>query len=151
MIVISRLIPTDASMMNEVLEFFAKEFHDPESYLKNKPSRGYVERLLASPSFICLVAKHQEQLVGCLVAYELVKFEQERSEVYIYDLAVSSSFRRQGVATEMIEHLKGIAKALGACVIFVQADTQTEDLPAINLYTKLGKREEVLHFDIDLD
>jgi hypothetical protein len=34
----------------------------------------------------------------------------------------------------------------GAYVIFVQADL--EDGPAIALYSKLGIREDVLHFDI---
>ena len=33
-------------------------------------------------------------------------------------------------------------------MIFVQADTGVEDEPAIALYTKLGVREDVLHFDI---
>jgi aminoglycoside 3-N-acetyltransferase I len=33
-------------------------------------------------------------------------------------------------------------------VIFVQADTGVEDEAAIALYTKLGSREDVLHFDI---
>ena len=46
--------------------------------------------------------------------------------------------------------LKGIAAARGAHVIFVQADTGPEDQPAIALYTKLGRREDVLHFDIDV-
>ena len=39
-----------------------------------------------------------------------------------------------------------IANARGAYVIFVQADLT--DPPAIALYTKLGVREDVLHFDI---
>jgi hypothetical protein len=38
------------------------------------------------------------------------------------------------------------AAARRAHVIFVQADL--EDEPAIALYTKLGAREDVLHFDI---
>jgi len=41
-----------------------------------------------------------------LAAYELRKFEQERSEVYIYDLAVASAHRREGIATALIERLK---------------------------------------------
>jgi aminoglycoside 3-N-acetyltransferase I len=36
-------------------------------------------------------------------------------------------------------------------VIFVQADMGIEDQPAIALYSKLGKREEVLHFDIAVE
>jgi aminoglycoside 3-N-acetyltransferase I len=46
----------------------------------------------------------------------------------------------------LIEALKRIAAELGAYVIFVQADPI--DAPAVALYTKLGDREDVLHFDI---
>ena len=85
-------------------------------------------------------------MIGALAGYELVKFEAERSEFYIYDLAVLEEFRRQGVATALIEELKGIARERGAWVLFVQADPPDE--PAVALYGKLGTREEVLHFDI---
>jgi aminoglycoside 3-N-acetyltransferase I len=84
--------------------------------------------------------------VGGLAAYELRKFEQERSEIYIYDLAVAATYRRQGIATALILQLKKVAAARGAYVIYVQADLG--DGPAIELYTKLGAREDVLHFDI---
>ena len=76
----------------------------------------------------------------------LRKFEQERSEIYIYDLAVAAANRRQGVATALIEALRQEAGRCGDYVIFVQADP--EDVPANALYTKLGAREDVLHFDI---
>lgn len=66
--------------------------------------------------------------------------------MYIYDLAVDARYRRQGIATALVEELKSIAATRGAYVIFVQADCGDE--PAIALYTKLGIREEVLHFDI---
>ncbi len=79
------------------------------------------------------------------------KFEQERSEIYIYDLAVSTAHRREGIATELIEELKKVSMERGAYVIFVQADTGVEDEPAIALYTRLGQRENVLHFDITVD
>jgi aminoglycoside 3-N-acetyltransferase I len=36
-------------------------------------------------------------------------------------------------------------------VIFVEADTGIEGEPAIALYTKLGMRDDVLHFDIPVD
>jgi len=85
-------------------------------------------------------------VVGGLVAYQLRKFEQERSEIYIYDLAVAEEHRRQGIATALIRELQRIAAERGAYVIFVQADYG--DPPAVALYTKLGIREEVLHFDI---
>lgn len=89
-------------------------------------------------------------MVGGLAAYELQKFEQERSEIYIYDLAVLEAHRREGIATSLIDKLKSIGVDRGAYVIFVQADTAAEDQAAIALYSKLGIREEVLHFDIPL-
>lgn len=95
---------------------------------------------------IFLVEQKESEVIGGLVAYVLRKLEQERSEVYIYDLAVRSDSRRQGVATRLIESLKPIAKAEGAWVIFVQADQGDE--PAIKLYESLGIKESVLHFDI---
>jgi aminoglycoside 3-N-acetyltransferase I len=50
------------------------------------------------------------------------------------------------VATALIERLREIGTERGAYVIFVQADHG--DDPAIALYTSLGRREDVLHFDI---
>ncbi|HRN85404.1 MAG TPA: GNAT family N-acetyltransferase, partial [Hyphomicrobium sp.] len=81
-----------------------------------------------------------------LAAYELRKFEQERSEFYIYDLAVAETHRRQGIATALIGRLTEIAAENGGYVVFVQADRG--DDAAIALYSKLGTREDVLHFDI---
>ena len=81
-----------------------------------------------------------------LAAYELQKLEQERSEIYIYDLAVAEAARRRGIATAVIQRLREIAVLRGAWVIYVQADYGDE--PAIALYTKLGSREDVMHFDI---
>ena len=92
------------------------------------------------------MAERGAEVVGGLVAYQFDKFEQARSEIYIYDLAVAERARRRGVATALIRRLQVIAKERGAWVIYVQADHG--DDPAIRLYESLGVREEVLHFDI---
>jgi aminoglycoside 3-N-acetyltransferase I len=105
--------------------------------------------LLCSEQFIAIAALRDDTVIGGLAAYVLKKFERERSEVYIYDLAVAQEHRRRGVATALIRRLKAIAKARGAYVIFVQANL--EDEPAMALYTKLGIREDVLHFDIAIE
>ena len=60
-------------------------------------------------------------------------------------LAVAADHRRRGVATALIETLKNLAAERGIYVIFVQADYGDE--PAVALYTKLGTREDVMHFD----
>lgn len=143
---IHQLTSRDLSLMPAWLDMFGEAFEDPEAYGKARPSASYFERLLGRDSFFALAALQGGAVVGGLAAYELQKFEQERSEIYIYDLAVAASHRRQGIATALIEELKSIARQRGAWVIFVQADYG--DDPAIALYTRLGVREDVLHFDI---
>lgn len=135
--------------MDAMLNVFGEAFEDVEGYGCARPGAAYRERLLGSEDFIALVALKQDKVVGGLAAYQLRKFEQERSEIYIYDLAVAAAHRREGIATALITELKWIAKARGAYVIFVQADHG--DGPAIALYSKLGRREDVLHFDIPID
>ena len=87
-----------------------------------QPSTGYLERLLGRDTFIAVAAVEGDRVVGGVAAYVLPKFEQERSEIYIYDLAVAETHRRQGIATAMIAELQRIGALRGAYVIFVQAD-----------------------------
>lgn len=143
---VQRLGPGDIAAMNALLSLFGDVFDDPVTYRSQPPSDLYLNKLLADQAFIALIASEGDAAIGGLTAYELVKFEQERSEIYIYDLAVAESDRRRGVATALIDHVRGIARALGAWTVFVQADRG--DDPAIALYSKLGAREDVLHFDI---
>lgn len=133
-------------MMHGLLSMFSKAFGDPTAYDGNRPDEVYLRKLLGSENFIALAALKADEVVGGIAAYELRKFEQPRSEIYIYDLAVDQSHRREGIATALILELKKIAAARGAYVIYVQADLV--DDPAVQLYTKLGVREDVLHFDI---
>lgn len=136
----------DMSMLKELLRVFAEAFEDHESYQGNIPSDEYLNKLLAREDFIPLAALADGKVVGGLAAYVLQKFEQERSEIYIYDLAVDENYRRQHIATGLIDKLREIAREIGAYVIYVQADPPDE--PAVKLYESLGIREDVLHFDI---
>jgi aminoglycoside 3-N-acetyltransferase I len=136
----------DAAALKTLLDLFGEVFGEVDTYGASQPGPAYLERLLSSDTFIAIGAWKDGRAVGALAAYVLPKFEQERSEIYIYDLAVAEADRREGIATALIMELKRLAPARGAYVIFVQADRG--DDPAIALYTKLGLREDVLHFDI---
>ncbi len=143
---ISKLSASDIHKFRAVLAVFGQAFDDIETYTGAQPTTRYLENLLGSEQFIALAAIQDDEIIGGLAAYVLQKFEQERSEIYIYDLAVLEMYRRKGVASALISELQNIAALRGAYVIFVQADPP--DKPAVALYTKLGIREEVLHFDI---
>ncbi len=137
---------TDVPRLKELLQVFGEAFEDLPTYQGAVPSDAYLESLLGQSHFVALVALDEDRVIGGLAAYVLDKFEQERKEVYIYDLAVASRYRRQGIATGLINNLKRIARERGAYVIFVQADPG--DIPAIRLYESLGTKEDVHHFDI---
>jgi len=142
---ICQLGPNEIFLLQALLDVFAQAFQDVETYSGKRPAVEYHLRLLGRDDVIALAASVNGECAGGLVAYELRKFEQQRSEVSIYDLAVCDRHRRKGIATALINKLKEIA-ARHAYMIFVQADIG--DDPAIALYTRLGVREDVLHFDI---
>ena len=143
---IVRLGPADAGLVRALNEMFGEAFEDPESYANAPPGDSYFEEVLAREEVIALAAVESDDVIGGLVAYVLPKLEKDRSEIYIYDLAVAETHRRKGIATALIAELRSMAAAIGAWVVYVQADYGDE--PAIALYSKLGSRENVMHFDI---
>ena len=148
-ITICRLRYGEILLLRELNVLFGDAFADPDTYQADPPSDEYLESLLTKEHVVALVALEGDAVLGGLVAYELDKFERARRELYIYDLAVDERHRRRGIATALVEHLRGIAARHGAWVIYVQADRG--DTPAMALYDKLGAREEVLHFDIPVE
>ena len=145
---VRQLQRSDVPLMGSMMTMFGDAFKEADTYTGAPPSAAYLERLLGGSHLIAVAATKYGVVVGGLVAYELQKFEQERKEIYIYDIAVAEAHRRQGIATALIGELKTLAAARNACAIFVQADRA--DAPAIALYNKLGTHADVLHFDIGI-
>jgi aminoglycoside 3-N-acetyltransferase I len=143
-----RLGQNDVALMRGLNALFAEAFEDPHHYASAPPDAAYLEARLADPNIIVLVGTDNGAVVGGLVAYLLPKLEQHRSEIYIYDLAVAETHRRRGIATGLIDQLRAIGRERGAWVVYVQADYGDE--PANALYTKIGVREDVVHFDIEV-
>jgi aminoglycoside 3-N-acetyltransferase I len=141
-----QLCAEDVPALKQLLGVFADAFGDWNAYQSAVPQDEYLRSLLAKPYFIVLVAIVNDKVVGGLAAYVLEKFEQERREIYIYDLAVHELHRRKGIATRLINELRHVAHDRSAYVIYVQADKV--DDAAIKLYESLGTKEDVFHFDI---
>lgn len=144
--IVRRLGPGDIAAMRALNGVYGAAFDDPVTYRPDQPDDAWLARQLGREGVIVLVAELDGNIVGGLTAYELPKLEAARSEIYLYDLAVDAAHRRCGIATALIAELQHIAAETGAWAVFVQADYV--DPPAIALYTKLGVREEVLHFDL---
>ena len=143
---VRQLSVSDVELLKQLLSVFGEAFEDVGTYQNAVPAEDYLRALLQRPHFIVLVAMSGDEVIGGLAAYQLDKFEQDRREIYIYDLAVSEQHRRRRVATSLIVELKRLARERGVYVIYVQADKGDE--AAIRLYESLGTREDVYHFDI---
>jgi len=99
----------DVASMRAMLSMFGRVFGEVATYTARQPDDAYLERLLSSNTSIALAALFDGKVIGGIAAYVLPKFEQARSELYIYDLAVDEGHRRQGVATAMIGELQKLA------------------------------------------
>jgi aminoglycoside 3-N-acetyltransferase I len=144
--IVRRLTAEDLAAMRALGGVYAAAFDDPDTYRTDRPGDDWLARQLGKQGVIVLVAELDGRVVGGLTAYDLPKLEAARSEIYLYDLAVDAAYRRRGIATALIAELQHIAAATGAWAVFVQADYG--DDPAVALYTKLGAREDVMHFDL---
>jgi len=145
---IRALGPSDIDLMRGLLACFGEVFDERDTYCSAQPDDEYLRDLLSDGCFAAVAAISDGRVVGGLAGYLLRKFEQARSEFYIYDLGVSEPYRRRGIATALIEECKRMARAKGAWIVFVQADAG--DGPAIALYAKLGVPEDAVNFDIPL-
>src|SRR2546430_5360737 len=103
-----QLTSTDGALRKGLLRVFAEAFAEVDTYQRRVPSDEYLTRLLNKEHFIAVVALQGKEVVGGLAAYELDKFEQERRESYIYELALLWGARRQGNATRKVCALRQI-------------------------------------------
>ncbi len=146
-----RLTHEDIEALKALRTVYAAAFDEAERYAQ-VPSDEYLEKTLRNEHCVQLVALSDTgEVVGGLTAYLLPKIDSEHAEVYLYDLAVAETHRRQGIATSLITELKRIGRTLGASVIFVQADNV--DAAAVALYTKLASsiESDITHFDISIE
>ena len=95
-----QLTSDDVTLLKELLHVFGHAFNDSETYQHAVPSDEYLTNLLGKENFIVVVAMMGKAVVGGLAAYVLEKFEQQRREIYIYDLAVSDAHRRKVLLPE---------------------------------------------------
>lgn len=142
------LTAKEIGLFRQLMSTFSDAFEDPQHYLSCPPEDSYLQSLLAGELFVAMVAFSEPDgsVVGGLTGYVLPKFEQARSEFYLYDLAVRESCRRRGIASALIRHLQVEMRRRGVSGIFVQADV--EDIAAVELYSKFNPGSDVLQFEI---
>ena|SRR6202000_3351044 len=143
---IRRLTAGNIAEFIGVLRLFDEVFEMMDFKL---PEEKYLGGLLDREDFIVFAAIHEDSVIGGLTAHVLPSYYFQSSEVYIYDLAVSSAFQRQGIGRQLMGNLADFCKIRGYREIFVQADAV--DKHALEFYHSTGGRpEQVVHFNYPL-
>ena len=94
------------------------------------------EALLADPRTLMLLAFDGERPVGFVLAHELPRRHGDRSMLFVYEVEVTDSHRRRGIAKALLERLAELARERGIPAGFVL--TEEDNLRANVLYRGAG-------------
>ena len=107
-------------------------------------SDAYAARLLARDDLWALAACIGDRPVGGLIAHALPTTRAESTELFVYDLAVRVSHRRQGIGRALVEALRAAAREAGITCVFLLADNDDEH--ALDFYRAIGGDESPVSF-----
>lgn len=142
-IIIQKLEAIDVPLAHELFFFFQED--DADETL-TRTSDDYLRNLLSREDFHVLIARHNERIVGGLTAYELPMYKEELNELFLYEIGVEDSYRKKGIAKNLIEALIKIGQAKRIREMYVGA--MADNVPAIKLYTSTGgKAAQVAWFE----
>jgi ribosomal protein S18 acetylase RimI-like enzyme len=92
--------------------------------------------LFHSDTEFCLVAELDAKIIGFALGTTIEKSHSAWKYGYLVWLGVEPEFQRQGVAEKLFRRFKDIM--LRSNVRMLLVDTQSENLPAIRFFNKLG-------------
>ncbi|MEJ7680625.1 MAG: GNAT family N-acetyltransferase [Segetibacter sp.] len=139
---IKKLGNQEVGKFKELIRVFEEVF-EMESF--KMPNTSYLQQLLEKERFFVFVALLEDKVIGGLTSYILQQYYSEMPLVYIYDLAVTTEFQRQGIGKMLISNITSYCREIGIEEVFVQADE--EDDYAIEFYHSTGATaQKVVHF-----
>jgi aminoglycoside 3-N-acetyltransferase I len=143
---IVKLAPSDLDKFIQLIKVFEDVF---EMQHFEMPAKPYLQQMLEKTDFFVFAALADFDVVGGLTSYTLQQYYSAAPLVYIYDLAVKTTYQRQGIGKSLIEAITAYCKGIGIEEVFVQADKIDEH--AVAFYRSTGAIEEqVLHFNYPL-
>ena len=145
---VRKLSSSDIDKFIKLIRVFEDVF-EMENFVM--PNKEHLSHVLAKPDFFVFVAMDKGEIIGGLTVYTLQQYYSVKPLAYIYDLAVLSSFQRQGVGSKLIAEVNKHCHENGYEEVFVQAD-KVDDY-AVDFYrsTKPTAEEDVFHFSYELN
>jgi ribosomal protein S18 acetylase RimI-like enzyme len=140
-------------MMTTVLRITAETIDLVEAFLRAEGGEPAVEGLmrsrarhdlLASDSFWLLLAQVDAQPAGLAAVARLPKVDGRAGYLFVDELSVLPAYRRQGVATALLQHTLALADEWG--LAGVRLLVRPENEAARRLYQSLGFDESATLF-----
>jgi ribosomal protein S18 acetylase RimI-like enzyme len=128
---ITALTPATAALAEAFLQAQA----GPAAVAGLRASRAIYD-LLASDSFWLLLARVGDQPAGLAAVARLPKADARGGFLFVDELTVLPAYRRLGVATALLRHVKALAAELG--LAGVRLLVRPENEAARRLYRRLG-------------
>ncbi|MGZ4335129.1 MAG: N-acetyltransferase family protein [Gaiellaceae bacterium] len=97
---------------------------------------GDPEALLADPRTLMLVAFDGGRPVGLVLAHELPRRHGDPTKLFVYEVDVSETHRRRGIAAALLGRLAELARERGIRTGFVLSEP--DNGPANALYRSVG-------------
>jgi ribosomal protein S18 acetylase RimI-like enzyme len=131
----------------------AAAVHRAADLFDSPPLPAATETFLQAPGHHLLIAYDDAgRAVGMITGVELTH-PDKGTEMFIYELGVAPAARLQGIATELVRELAGIARSSGCYGMWV--GTEADNLAAQATYRKAGATEEapfvLLNWDLAAD
>ncbi len=142
---IHRLEVGDLKKMQSLVALLNEVFEEYHSVGSDKQ----LEKLLSNPDFHAIVAIEDDIIVGGVTVYEMARYYSDKSELYIYDIAVKTELQNKGIGKKLLDFLKAYGRENNIETIFVEALSDEDQ--AVKFYeSTFGKREKVDHFNFEI-
>ena len=103
---------------------------------RTPPTHDHAAEFLADERMVFLSAFENEEPVGFLFGYELLRRHGDPKIFFVYEVDVRAEHRRRGVASELFRELARVARERGTPRAFVLTAESNE--PAMRLYESVG-------------
>lgn len=143
---IRKLTHVDVSAFKALLLLFNHAFEEE----RDLSTTEHLSALLNDRQFVVMAAFSEEEILGGLTAYELSLYYDNKTEIFLYDMAVHPDHQRKGVGKQLLEFLKAYCAQNQISTFFVLA--HEEDVHAIEFYhATSGQREKVANFVYEIE
>lgn len=134
---IRQAVPADASEIHRlIVALCVYEKYDPETTIKTSVESLTAQLEQSHPPFRCLLAQREERVVGFALFFFNYSTWRGRPGLYLEDLFVDIEYRKQGIATKLLQALAQEALERGcARMEWMVLDW---NMPAIEFYRSLG-------------